>query len=287
MAERENWSREENELVVADYLTMLADELGGRPYIKRAHNRSLQPLLNNRSIGSIEWKKENISAVLIQLGCPYIAGYKPADRIQRSLADVVRLQLASNSQLHALMLEDADRPVAFPAIPEPNLLDMLRPTPQRSSDDDERIAENGAPPRIPYVRPNYLERESRNAALGVAGERLVLDYERARLSKLGRKDLAGQIEHVADTRGDGDGFDILSFEDNGEERFIEVKTTRYGQYTPFFISRNELRVSRRTPEKYHLYRLYEFTKRPLFFQLCGDLADVCRLNATTYQARAR
>jgi len=43
---------------------MLADDLAGRPYIKAEHWRALLPLLNSRSKGLIEFKPQNISAVL-------------------------------------------------------------------------------------------------------------------------------------------------------------------------------------------------------------------------------
>ena len=95
-------------------------------------------------------------------------------------------------------------------------------------------------------------REARNRSLGAAGEAFVLIYERARLIKLGKEDLAEKIEHTSKDRGDGAGFDILSFEETGAERLIEVKTTKYGRETPFFVSRNELAVSKETEDRYHL-----------------------------------
>ena len=95
------------------------------------------------------------------------------------------------------------------------------------------------------VRPasSYLEREARNASLGRAGEEFVLNFERARLIRLGQESLADRVEHIAVTEGDGAGFDIRSFEADGRDRFIEVKTTAYGKQVPFFVSQNEVMVS--------------------------------------------
>src|SRR4051812_42143386 len=59
------WSREEVDLIVADYFSMLRAELAGEPYSKADHNRALQPLLGGRSKSSIEFKHQNISAVLV------------------------------------------------------------------------------------------------------------------------------------------------------------------------------------------------------------------------------
>ena len=46
-------------------------------------------LLDGRSDGAIEYKHENISAVLIELGYPYIEGYKPRCNYQQLLFDAV------------------------------------------------------------------------------------------------------------------------------------------------------------------------------------------------------
>jgi hypothetical protein len=59
-----DWSDIEVELIVVDYLSMLQMELAGQPFSKTEHRRKLHPLLNNRSDGSIEFKHQNISAVL-------------------------------------------------------------------------------------------------------------------------------------------------------------------------------------------------------------------------------
>src|SRR5207237_352308 len=82
-SDRRDWSRDEVDLIVSDYFRMLRAELDGGSYSKAAHNRGLQPLLDGRSKSSIEFKHQNISAVLVGLGLPYIDGYKPARNYQR------------------------------------------------------------------------------------------------------------------------------------------------------------------------------------------------------------
>ena len=132
---------------------------------------------------------------------------------------------------------------------------------------------------------NYLEREASNRSLGLAGEKFVINYERARLIHAGAEKLASKIEHVAKEKGDGAGFDVLSFERSGDERLIEVKTTKYGAHTPFYISRNELEVSKSESVRYHLYRVYEFRKEAQLFTLRGAFSETCTLDATNYVAR--
>ena len=73
----DDWSPHEVEAAVADYFDMLAKELRSEPFNKAQHNRHLQTLLADRPRGSIERKHQNISAILIELGYPYIDGYKP------------------------------------------------------------------------------------------------------------------------------------------------------------------------------------------------------------------
>lgn len=133
---------------------------------------------------------------------------------------------------------------------------------------------------------NYLEREARNRSLGLAGEEFVLNYERARLIHAGREKLAARIEHTSVVRGDHEGYDILSFEDSGAERLIEVKTTKYGKDTPFFLSRNEVAVSGRESERYFLYRMFAFRDAPGMYSLTGAMDKACELSPTTFLGHA-
>ena len=97
--------------------------------------------------------------------------------------------------------------------------------------------------------------------------------------------LAQRVERVSATRGDGLGYDILSFETSGADRLIEVKTTAYGQETPFFVSRNELAFSREQGTSYHLYRVFTFRKSPKLYTRQGALDRGFTLDPETYKAR--
>ena len=137
----------------------------------------------------------------------------------------------------------------------------------------------------PMPRFDYVRQEARNQSLGDAGEALVLSYERTRLQHAGKDHLARNVEHVAKTRGDHVGYDIRSYDDTGRDRFVEVKTTRYGRRTPFYISANELRFSKVNAYAYHLYRVFDYRERPKLFTLPGDVAGHVRLDAVSYRAR--
>lgn len=277
-----NWSSEEVEAIVADYLSMLASELAGTPYNKAAHRRALLPLLNGRSEQSIEFKHANISAALLDAGFPYISGYKPRSNYQALLVDVLAERMAGAAQLQEVAAADADRPIVVPEVDD--ILAVLTAAPKPAADAHK--VEEAARPAI-RLSTNYIEREARNRSLGAAGELFALNYERARLIHVGKESLAARIEHTSKVRGDYEGYDILSFDETGVERLIEVKTTKYGAETPFFVSRNEVATSERRASLYHVYRLYGFRKVPGLYTLSGAISQSCQLSAASFLALPR
>lgn len=276
----DNWSREEVEAAVADYFDMLAKELSGIPYSKTEHRRNLQKLIK-RTEGSIEFKHQNITAVLIELKFSNIPGYKPRFNYQDLLRVVVEQQLEGATELQKLTELVVEKPVeSLPIVMD--ILSILVPSPAREK-ERKVLRETPRAPRRPLER-NYLEIEARNRSLGRAGEEFVLQFEYERLRRAGKGKLADKIEHVAQTQGDSLGYDIRSFEETGEDRLIEVKTTRFGAMTPFFASVNEVRVSERLDCQYQLYRLFQFGKQPQLFVLPGSLQDSCSLEANQFAA---
>ena len=277
----DHWSLLEVEATISDYFEMLAMELLGEPFNKAEHNRNLQKLLNNRTNAAVELKHQNISAVLRDLGCPYIDGYKPRRNYQLLLYNVVEARLLASAKLNQAAVEAVEKPVEKPPVVS-DVLSILVAPPVRES-EKPKLYDRPAILRQP-VRRNYLEMESRNQSLGIAGEKLVLEYEHERLWRAGKKDLANRIEHVADTKGDGLGFDVSSFETDGRDRLIEVKTTRFGALTPFFASKNEVNVSSTREAEYHLYRLFNFVAQPKLFVLPGSLRNTCTLDPIQFSA---
>lgn len=272
------------EATVADYLHMLTLELAGQQYNKSEHRRQLLARLDGRSEAAIERKHQNISAILIELGIPYVSGYKPLGNYQSLLFEVVSDRLGTDASVDAAAAAAVALPAAAPIAEDFSRVAV--PPPERTSDLRERSANYEVLRRSPVQR-DYIGREARNASLGRAGEAFVLDYERWRLSHIGSERLAGKVEHVARTQGDGLGFDILSFEADGRPRLIEVKTTAFGKETPFFITPNEVSVSGARKEEFHLYRLFEFRRDPRLFTLHGDVRSHCRLDPASFIARFR
>lgn len=282
----EGWSREEVEATISSYFDMLLHELRGLPYNKAEYNRLLLPLLQGRNRGAVERKHQNISATLIELEFPYISGYKPLFNYQRLLYGVVADRLESADELRAAAAQRAESDIGEPANRLQGVLDRLTDPPAVRDRGPGMYFADRPRPRTPRF-VNYLQMEARNRALGKAGEQFALRFEAERLWAAGQKTLADRIEHVSATRGDGDGFDILSFEENGRERLIEVKTTTYGAYTPFYISRNELEVSEQRADEYYVYRLFGFRDDPRMFLVPGSVENRFTLEPRTFVARLK
>ena len=85
---RRPWTAEEVSLVVADYLSMFEQHLAGDRVDKTAHRSALSKLIR-RSDKSIDFKHCNISAVLSELGLPWLPGYAPLHHYQRLLVEAV------------------------------------------------------------------------------------------------------------------------------------------------------------------------------------------------------
>jgi hypothetical protein len=277
----EDWSPEEVAATVADYFAMLGCELRGEPYNKKDRNRQLQQMLRGRSAGAVEFKHANISAVLIELGFPYVDGYKPRANYQELLKDEVTARLKGDVGLVRAAEAVVDAPVQEPpAIVSLN--DIFVPAPVREKKTG--VYERRVTPPPVRMGVNYLEREARNASLGSAGEVFALNVEHRRLWEAGYRELANRIEHVSHTQGDGLGYDILSYETDGRDRLIEVKTTGFGAMTPFFTSRREVAVSEERTLQFSLYRVFKFRESPKLFILPGSLRESCVLDPVQYRA---
>ncbi|WP_298559376.1 DUF3883 domain-containing protein [uncultured Aliiroseovarius sp.] len=132
---------------------------------------------------------------------------------------------------------------------------------------------------------NFAEKEARNRKLGEAGESFIYRYEIQKLIRAGKEELAKRVKWVSKELGDGLGYDVRSFDLDGSEIFLEVKTTTSGRATPFFVSNNEVAVSEEKGKAYRLVRVFNFPDKPRFFTLSGCLSDVLQLEATSYRAR--
>jgi hypothetical protein len=277
-----DWSGHEVRLIVADYFAMLEKELLGKPFNKSEHRKILSPHLTGRSQGSIEYKHQNISAVLAGQGLPYIEGYKPRGNYQSLLAQEVEAFLDQHptflDQLAAAPTLNSDKAPAADQID----LDAVYEDPP-----DQIVALEPGKPWLSRKarRVDFVARDAANRRLGTLGEEFVVLLERRRLHAVGRDDLAQKVEWVAQTIGDRLGFDVRSFDDADEsEKLIEVKTTGLGKFFPFYVTLNEVRCSEDVAERFHLFRVFDFAKGPRVYILPGSLRASCHLEPMLFRA---
>jgi len=156
-----DWSKGEIDLIVADYFDMLRMERLGQGYVKAERNRALQEI-THRSRGSIEFKHQNISAVLLKLGLDWIPGYKPMMNYQNALIDGIERYLdqskdAFSTSPEATLVGVAEEDILFVGAPPPLVTAAAHPEPIR------RLVRKFDP----------AARDARNRTLGRSGEELV------------------------------------------------------------------------------------------------------------------
>lgn len=115
--------------------------------------------------------------------------------------------------------------------------------------------------QLPLLNPSFEgvdidfgKKHKQNKELGDFGEELVRDYEQNKLKEKGLQSFAEKVEIVKD----GKGYDVFSFDENGNEIYIEVKTTNGSEKTPFYLSLNEKLFFEKNQDKYSIYRLYNY-----------------------------
>ena len=268
-----DWTDREIDLIVADYFDMLRKELLGERYVKAHHNARLQELIG-RSKGAIEFKHQNISAVLNRLGQIWIPGYKPMANYQNALVHGVGRLLASdplNFPDRMIFERGAIEESAEIFFERPPVTDWAEPAEPLSL---TRLATKFDP----------AARDARNRELGKRGEERIFDFERNRLVRENRPDLSRKVRWVSAEDGDGAGYDILSFDFSGRERFLEVKTTTGHQKTPFYLTENERSLSEERTDAFRIVRLYDFARKPRAFEIEPPLENSVILKPISYRA---
>jgi hypothetical protein len=171
------WSDDELDAIIADYFAMLGAELSRHAYVKSHHSAALMERIG-RTHRSVEFKHQNISAVLEELGLPWIPGYKPKRNYQAAIFDAIDRYLSTHGDItypHAapMVLHVAEGVELFIDLPP------LEPKSDRPWQLDQLVK-----------KFDPVERDFQNRALGKAGEEFVLEVERRRLAKAERPDLA-------------------------------------------------------------------------------------------------
>ncbi|WP_244486458.1 DUF3883 domain-containing protein [Bradyrhizobium viridifuturi] len=270
-----DWTADEVAVLVGSYFLMLAEERAGRDYNKSEYRRSVIAAIG-RKPGSIERKLQNVSAILDEIGVPWINGYKPLPHYQDALVAVVEQHLLRHPELFTIgagplrVPDESDILVAPPA--------FLNSDPEQRPWAIRRLVGKFDP----------AARDARNRDLGRAGEEFVVAFERRRLERAGKPKLAKDVRWVSELEGDGLGYDVQSFDaDSGEPRLLEIKTTCGSERTPFWMSRRECDVATEQSGIYRVRRVFHFRNEVKMFDIAPPLEAALRLTPTTFVATPR
>ncbi len=264
-----DWSLHECEIAVRTYFDCLRSKLRNEKYNRSAACQSVASEIG-RKRGAVDYKFQNIDAILFENQLPRLNN-AVASNVQRLLRYVVLDPLARHIDVFSAtpsMIQTPPHPDhVFVPIPEI----LLR----------TKVAEKS---RSRNIVTDFALIDANNRNLGKMGEKWVVELERYRLRCAGHGKLAEQVRWVSQLDGDGCGYDIESFEDDGKGFFIEVKTTNAGALVPFFISPNELAVADRMKSAYRLYRVFNYSHNPQIFVIQGPLTNKLRLQAQIFSA---
>ena len=143
---------------------------------------------------------------------------------------------------------------------------------------------NYVPRKIKQSKKNALQLAKIQIELDLRGETLVMLYERTRLTKINRKDLADKVQNV--TFVDMNlGYDIKSFDVDQDgkvvEKHIKVKTSVSHKNIGFDLTENEYEKIADKNSGVEFYRVYDvYTDCPKYVDLTGKISNFKRKSSS-------
>jgi hypothetical protein len=124
--------------------------------------------------------------------------------------------------------------------------------------------------------------------IGALGEEWVVDHEVKVLRSAGRDDLAERVKRVS-TINVAAGYDVLSFDIDGNEKYIEVKATALTTNI-FQITAHEIETAKKYGERFWLYFVSEIRGNPQLIVIqnpARHIGSKISLTPMTYQAEIK
>ncbi|MDO5858619.1 DUF3883 domain-containing protein [Myroides odoratimimus] len=152
--------------------------------------------------------------------------------------------------------------------------------------NEGNLSNSGYSSETPYVVKNfdYINQSSYLRIIGEIGEEIIFEY----LNKLPHIiSLGEKVEHLSKDLGDGLGYDIMAYDEQGQKLFIEVKTTVKGKYEPFYLSANEYKFLQGNTNAviYRVYNLDIENKKADFFILNQEHIKQLNYVASSYKVK--
>ena len=95
---------------------------------------------------------------------------------------------------------------------------------------------------------------------GNINEKKVYEIELKKIDLMNAKKQKKLMQNFFENKKDNEGYDILTFELDKKGKFIkkyiEVKSTKAGENTPFILTANELKFAIDNKDNYYIYRIY-------------------------------
>ena len=177
------------------------------------------------------------------------------DKFSQIVRNVVAHAPEGVTSRNGYFLDKTKRPAVFYAKTAPSddvTTSMISATQIRERKEKKR--------KFTARKVDFKTINNENSALGDAGEVFALEWERSRLKDMDVSfSILDEVVHFSRKFGDGTGYDILSRKDNGYELlYIEVKTTKSGLDTPFYMSENEKTFMEIYKDNALIYRVYNY-----------------------------
>lgn len=121
---------------------------------------------------------------------------------------------------------------------------------------------------------NYSEQQTISQKIGDRGEELVLRNEIEKTTEWGLpNETLSKVRRVS-LESDDYGFDILSFDQEGNERYLEVKTTKTnGKNFSFILTRNEFETAKYYGKRYSFVIVFDILSNPRIWYMGNPFVE--------------
>ncbi len=273
---------------IKEFLTIVMPNRGNTYYYKR-HNLSVDKnalilfQYNNQIIAYGIYESEcSINESDIQFADGYTGYYKFKDNSIKILEEpIISKQFY---ELFGKQLSQATLDIKMSHLPV--LMDLLNENQEETLSEEEKQIDKKVVEEITDFAilgihefnklnnttnsKDYIRAHKNQMAVGSLGEEIVYNFEKEKLTKLGLKDKAKEVK-----AGSGDstlGYDILSFNENGDEIHIEVKSKSGNiSYLDFYISDNEYEKLNANENHFVYYISNVRSQKPKLFKLNGKM----------------
>lgn len=121
---------------------------------------------------------------------------------------------------------------------------------------------------------NYSEQQTISQKIGDRGEELVLRNEIEKTKGWGLPNETLSKVRRGSLESDDYGFDILSFDQEGNERYLEVKTTKTnGKNFSFILTRNEFETAKYYGKRYSFVIVFDILSNPRIWYMGNPFVE--------------